>query len=236
MEILASYYGGSFLYGLNNKDSDLDERNIFINTDPSYILGLYNNDQKVINNKEEDIVSYEVRYFFKLLEKSSLNTIEALFCDEASFISLSDEFSLIRQCKNYFWDSDKLFKAVSGFVHNQIRLGFDDNNNREKGSIRDEEIEKYGFKGKPLVHALRVLESATGLYSNGFYNVKPIKNLDLCLGIKHNPSSYASEFIRLEISKQLDLFYTVKDSLVVTNRFNHDMANKLLLKFYRKYL
>lgn len=235
-KILASYCGGSRLYGLANENSDYDERHVFINTDPAYILGMFNNEKQVTNNKEEDIVSYEVRYFFELMQKCSLNVLEPLFCSDDDFTVLSDEFKEIRCYRNEFIDSQKLHKAVAGFVHHQIKLGFDDGNNRQEGSLRDLDIEKYGFRGKPLVHALRSLESATAFCYRGIYIVKPKKNLELCLSIKNNPENHNAKDIRKEIQKQLDAYYAAYDDNRLVQKFNHTKANELLLEFYKPYL
>ena len=40
MKMLVKTLGGSTAYGLNTPESDLDYRGVFVNTDPSKILGL----------------------------------------------------------------------------------------------------------------------------------------------------------------------------------------------------
>lgn len=235
-KILASYYGGSRLYQLNNENSDYDVRNIFMDTSPSYILGMSNNDAKVVNNREEDIVSYEVRYFFKLLNKGAINVVESLFCDEGVFNILTDEFKEIRENRGFLLSSDNFFSAVSGFVHNQVRLGLDEKNNTQEGSKRNELIKEYGFNGKPLIHALRVLESATNYFETGIYNVVPTKNYELCLNIKNDPSYYSCDYLKNEIQTQFDKFYETKNFSAINHVFHRSTADGLLLKFYRPYL
>ncbi len=63
MKPLAKWLGGSKMYGMSTSQSDIDEREIFIHTDPKYIVGLNRFDQQVINDDKQDVARHEVRYF-----------------------------------------------------------------------------------------------------------------------------------------------------------------------------
>jgi predicted nucleotidyltransferase len=59
MKLLCEYLGGSHLYGTNTPDSDIDTRGVFMNTDPSKILGLDRFDHEFRSKTSETDVSTE---------------------------------------------------------------------------------------------------------------------------------------------------------------------------------
>ena len=82
---------GSWAYGTNKPDSDIDARGIFL--DPvNSILGLSNFEQHEIHdtNKELDIVMYGLRKFVKLALENNPNVIELLSPQERNIVYASD--------------------------------------------------------------------------------------------------------------------------------------------------
>lgn len=82
---------GSWAYGTNKPDSDIDARGIFL--DPvNSILGLSNFEQHEIHdtNKELDIVVYGLRKFVKLALENNPNVIELLSPQERNIVYASD--------------------------------------------------------------------------------------------------------------------------------------------------
>lgn len=69
LKLMCSYLGGSALYSLETPTSDVDKRGVFINTEPSFILGLNRFDSQVKNTTEEDSCYFEIRHFMSLLNR-----------------------------------------------------------------------------------------------------------------------------------------------------------------------
>ena len=89
---------GSWAYGTNKPDSDIDARGIFL--DPvNSILGLSNFEQHEIHdtNKELDIVMYGLRKFIKLALENNPNVIELLSPQERNIIYAS------ACCHDFWW-------------------------------------------------------------------------------------------------------------------------------------
>lgn len=82
---------GSWAYGTNKPDSDIDARGIFL--DPvNSILGLSNFEQHEVHDtdKELDIVMYGLRKFIKLALENNPNVIELLSPQERNIVYASD--------------------------------------------------------------------------------------------------------------------------------------------------
>jgi predicted nucleotidyltransferase len=108
-----AFLGGSTAYGLNTPESDLDYRGVFINTDPSKILGLERMDH-VQKQETDDIVYYEIRKFFELLRNGNTGALEILFSDD--LLETSDIFEEIQKNKLKFVDTDKMFRCLLGYM------------------------------------------------------------------------------------------------------------------------
>ena len=95
MNMLVKSLGGSRAYGLDTPESDIDYRGIFINTEPSKILGLDRMDH-VQKQETDDVVYYEFRKFFELLHNGNTGTLELLFTEKACLLETSVEFNEVQ--------------------------------------------------------------------------------------------------------------------------------------------
>ena len=67
-ELLCQLIGGSTLYGLNNENSDIDYRGLFIATDKKYVAGLETIDS-IVQTGEIDSTYYSLGRYIQLLRK-----------------------------------------------------------------------------------------------------------------------------------------------------------------------
>ena len=83
--------GGSWAYGTNNENSDIDVRGIVLDPEES-IIGLSNFEQAEIHDTEREIdcVRYGLRKMVKLLLQNNPNCIEILSPQERNIIYISD--------------------------------------------------------------------------------------------------------------------------------------------------
>lgn len=83
--------GGSWAYGTNNKDSDIDVRGVVMDPKES-ILGLSNFEQHEVHDTERDIdtVEYGLKKMVKLLLGNNPNCIEILSPQERNIVFIND--------------------------------------------------------------------------------------------------------------------------------------------------
>jgi len=105
---ILEYISGSKLYGTDDQFSDTDIRGVFI-CPKKYLLNI--NKPQQFEDKENDIVFYEIVKFFKLLAENNPNIIETLF--------VPDEFILY---KNNYWD--KIVENKKLFISKKCRFTF----------------------------------------------------------------------------------------------------------------
>lgn len=108
---------GSHLYGTNTKDSDIDERGVFI-PDEKYFFGfLFRTEQ--FEDKVNDITYFEIRKFFQLALDNNPNIIELLFVPKDKWIHHTIDWSEIYENRNIFL-SKKCKFTFSGYAHSQF--------------------------------------------------------------------------------------------------------------------
>lgn len=238
-KILCKYLGGSHLYGLNGPDSDIDERGVFMNTDPSYILGLNRFDEQRKIKDGEDIVYTELGHFMRLLEKSNSAALETLFAPIERFSATTEEFSAIREKRWSLVDSEKLFKCLMGYMQGELRLALGIRKGKI-GSKRNAQVEKYGFSPKNFTQLFRL--AYVGIY---FFNENRfiVDTHDfsatvykLLINIKFNPENYKADWLKLTVEELENMMKVAFDKRKVDHKFNRDVANKILLDCYYPFL
>lgn len=235
MKTLCQIKAGSHLYGLNTSESDVDIRGVFVNTDPSKILGLKR--QEVLKHEGEDTLIFELCHFLKGLQKTSTQFIEILFARE--FEINTPEFEEIQKHKLQLINSKKLFSSLKGYIHNERRLANGERTGR-LGSKRKNQIEAYGFSPKNFSHLLRLAHCGSTFFKTSYYPLN-LQESDpqvhsLIYSIKTDPFSYnkeqlnqiADEFVE-NLNKNFD---ERKDDFL----FDEELANQICLKLYRPYV
>lgn len=234
MKIIAEYIGGSVSYSLNNADSDRDDRNIFLNTEISKIIGLSKEDHQNKLNKDEDIQGFELRHALKLLKKGNSQLVEFLFNNK--WTVYTPEFKLIQDNKFSLLDSYSIYKCFRAYSFSERQLVFGRNNTGRLGEKRKKAIETYGYSFRNSVHAFRLIRGATIFFKEDYFPVD-IVNCDkeygqLIRDIKvnpgnHNPVDIENQLIELE--KELDSSYNNRKNTYV---FNEELANNICLELY----
>lgn len=240
MKILCSYIGGSHLYGLETPESDKDERFVFLNTEPKYILGLEKYENSVIQNKTQDKTGKELRHFFALLRKGNTESIEALFVE--NFLEVTPEFLKIKTFKSLLIDQKTLFKSLLGYVYGEKKVMFGTTSG-PLGEKRKSAIEKYGYSNRNAVHALRLLHCGITFFKTGHYplNIKKHDKTywEFLYNIKVKPGDYKPDELLYIINKKIEELKTTHDSIdrdLFGSRFDEEYANDCLRKIYLPFL
>lgn len=109
--------GGSYAYGTDNEDSDLDIRGIALNTRRNIILG---NDFEQVVERNTDTTIYSFDKMIKLLCSCNPNTIEILGLRESDYIYMSDVGFELLDNKRMFL-SQVAAHSFGGYANAQLR-------------------------------------------------------------------------------------------------------------------
>ena len=153
--VLCEYLGGSQLYHLNTPESDVDERGVFMHTDPAYVLGTRRFDEERKQNDTQDKVLKELSHFCSLLRKSNSEAMEVMFCNESEFSLLTPEFKEFRKLASDVVDSKNLFNCLRGYMQGEKRLA----NGLRKGKLGGNgfaKLQEVGFSPKNFTQLFRL--------------------------------------------------------------------------------
>ena len=109
--------GGSYAYGTNREDSDIDFRGIALNL-PSDLLGLTSFEQ--YEDVHTDTVIYSFNKIIRLLLECNPNTIEMLGLDEEQYLIKRPLGELLLENKRLFL-SKRAAKSFGGYAGAQLR-------------------------------------------------------------------------------------------------------------------
>lgn len=238
MKLLCKSLGGSRAYGLETPTSDVDYRGVFINTDPAEILGLKR--FEVIQKQEtEDEVYYEVRKFFELLRQGNTGALEILFANDSGFLEMSEDFRYLRLRRSSFVDTDKMFGCLRGYMQSERRLANGDRTG-QLGGKRKAQLEKYGFSPKNFVQLFRLAWAGMELFKTGEFPVR-VRDFDpvfadWLLDLKTHPEKFTKEQLNELVDAREAEFVVAFENRQVVLKFNEELANDLLKRFYLPYL
>ncbi len=236
--MLVKVLGGSTAYALNTPESDLDYRGVFVNTEPSKILGL----EKlscVQKQETDDIVYYEVRKFFELLRQGNTGALEILFSEDVPLETTNDFETLIRANKHKFVDTDKMFRCLLGYMQGELRLANGERTG-QLGGKRKAQLDLYGFSPKNFVQLFRLAKAGCHLFETGVFPVNlqkfDSKFRDELLDIKVNPRNYTKELLNARYVLAEAELKAAYDNRKVNYKFDDDYANDVLRQIYLPYL
>lgn len=109
--------GGSYAYGTNNENSDIDFRGVTLNL-PSDLLGLTEFEQ--YEDVHTDTVIYSFNKMIKLLLECNPNIIELLGLDDSQYL-IKTELGQILLDNRYLFLSKRAAKSFGGYAGAQLR-------------------------------------------------------------------------------------------------------------------
>ena len=133
--VLALGLGGSYAYGMNNENSDIDVRGVALNPFDEVLLGT---DFEQVVEQETDTTIYSIKKMFKLLTSCNPNAIEILGLSDEQYIKTSEIWDEVRKNKRIFL-SKKCLGTFGGYANAQLRR-LETKSARE---IRQAQCEKY---------------------------------------------------------------------------------------------
>lgn len=229
---------GSYLYGTNTKDSDMDYVGFFIAPE-EYKLGRKNielvefrtnkSSSGRANTKDDiDCTFYELTKWFSLLEGNSPNQLELLFVNDGNKIHTSELFEIILKHRGLFI-SKKLRHSFCGYAFSQLKKNEIKSGNQ---TGRKELIAKFGFDTKLLGHALRLYTESLDLLVGGELKF-PLPNNQEILAIRRGEMSYE------DFQERCKRYEGMIDSAYVSSGLqytpNYDAIHKMQIDLYKKH-
>ncbi len=114
--IILLVVGGSYSYGTNSKNSDIDIRGIYLET-KDVSLGF--NDELQYNDTNTDTVLYSLKKFLNLVRECNPNIIEMLYAKEEHYLYLSDLGKVLLQNRDLFLTKRAAY-SFSGYANAQL--------------------------------------------------------------------------------------------------------------------
>lgn len=128
--IIVSCITGSYSYGLNNEQSDLDIRGVylleindlldpFINYKDNYVS---------LTTDKKDVVLNSFRKYFKLLYDQNIGALELLWCQPYNLVTSSQCWSILVKnrekllCKKVYWRISGYINSLLGDVEENLNI------------------------------------------------------------------------------------------------------------------
>ena len=133
--------GGSYAYGTNNENSDIDIRGIFKPRKEEILAyGFGNRSEQVVDNPTDTTI-YALGKITELLLNCNPNTIELLGLDYDQYLLMTKEGKMLRDNRNLFL-SKRCAKSFGGYANSQLyRL-----NQKSAHAISQADLEKHILK------------------------------------------------------------------------------------------
>ena len=207
MKIILEGIVGSVAYGLDNSESDIDIKGVFIY--PTRDILLLHNQPQTINQTSPDIEYHEIKKFMLLAGKCNPTILELLFLNE--YTQLTPEGKLLVKHRDFFL-SKQVLKTYGGYALNQAKKLY------KKGV-------KFARYKKHARHCFRLLIQGEELLQNQTLTVKlSLENKYKLLPI----SELSSDELINRFEEEFKIFNSIKTELPE----NPDWKNldKILLK------
>jgi len=153
--IIVLTLGGSYAYGMNKENSDLDVRGIALNTKEEILLGT---DFEQVADVDTDTVIYSFNKMLQLLANNNPNTIEILGCKPEHYLYLSEIGRELLANRKMFL-SKICIHSFGGYAGSQLRRMENkaartvEQAKREAFILRSIENAKYDFKSRYYPHS-----------------------------------------------------------------------------------
>ena len=235
MKIIARLIAGSKLYGLDTPESDTDIRGVFLNEKPEHIFGWEKHN--IQQGEGEDELYYELRHFLKLLKKQNTAALEILWAPEEYFTGMTTEFDLLREHREDFLDSERLFKSLMGYIQNEKRL-FRGERTGKLGGKRIQAIKKYGYSPKNAVQLLRLINvgikffGASPFFANYQVDIRGTGEREGLMEIKTKPETFSRSCLERAIEKDEKLLKKLFDCRPANYKLNEKKMIKIISVLY----
>lgn len=183
--------GGSYAYGTNNENSDIDIRGCALNSKKEILLG---RDFEQVVDTTTDTTIYSFNKLINLLSKCNPNTIEMLGCKKEQYLYLSKAGELLLDNTKLFLSKQCIY-TFGGYATAQLRrlenksVRVAEQDKREKHILATIESAKYIFEERYGISGVELFvdtsdkpEFSHELYANVHADRVPLRDLHGFMG------------------------------------------------------
>lgn len=177
--------GGSYSYGTNNDDSDLDIRGIALNTKQEILIG---EDFESFVDVKTDTEILSFNKIVKLLRNCNPNAIESLGCKPEHYLYISDSGRELIENKDMFLSKLCIYR-FGGYANDQLRrlenkaVGYADQEEKEKHILNSIVNAQYAIKE----HYYPYSDSQIELFIDDSYHPDFDKEIFINCNLMHYP-------------------------------------------------
>ena len=218
---------GSYAYGTNRPESDIDIRGVALDN-VSSLIGLDNFEQ--YQDKETDTVIYSFSKFVRLARQNNPNIIELLFLEKEHYLYISPLGQILLDNRHIFL-CRRSYYTFRGYANEQ-------RNRLENALARNEDI---STKRDKIEHINRSVDNVLTAYKiKNHLGEDSIKsrvndNLDIVLDIEVKGLSYQDfKGLNAELANTINSYQVVKENKPAPKDDKH--LNKHMMHLVRLYL
>jgi predicted nucleotidyltransferase len=205
---------GSRAYGLDEADSDVDQRGIYL--PPAELHWSLYGVPEQLEDEEKQQCYWELQKFLTLALKANPNILECLYTPLIEMATpLAEELVSLRS----IFLSKLIYQTYNGYVMSQFRK-------------LDHHLKNYGsIKWKHAMHLIRLLVSGIIALEEGYIPVRVETYRDRLLSIRREELTWeeVNEW-RKKLHQQFDAAY---EKTVLPDRPDYEQANQFLIKARR---
>ena len=205
---------GSRAYGLDDANSDIDRRGIYL--PPAYMHWSLYGIPEQLDNKDTEECYWEIQKFLILALKANPNVLECLYTPLRETVTpLAEKLLEIRS----IFLSKLVYQTYNGYVMSQFKKMEQDL--RTKGEI----------KWKHAMHLIRLLLSGIKILQEGFVPVRVEEYREQLLAIRHKDISWEEvDNWRLSLHQEFDQAFATTH---LPERPDYEKANTFLMQARR---
>ena len=223
--------GGSYAYGTNTEDSDIDIRGVAHNSANNILLG---KDFEHVRLDNIDTTIYSLNKLLPLLLNCNPNTIEILGCLPCHYIQLSDIGRELISLKDAFL-SKRCIYSFGGYARSQLHeLNLLADKHLIELNIRNRKAIEHKKLGKHMMHLIRLYLMVFDILEDGKINTYRNKDREFLLSVrngKYLDSDYRPTKEFNDLLNELDSkFKSLSESTQLPDKPDIDRVNKFLFE------
>lgn len=195
---------GSYAYGTNNEESDIDLRGALIE-DKKYIYGFNGFEQ--FEELESDTVIYSLRKFVKMCSEANPNVLELLGVDEDCIVMIDENGRYLRQNSHMFL-SKRVAKTFGNYSTAQLR--------RLQNALCHDDFDE---KAK-LIHMKNSLESQIDHFQRTYKKFGD-NAINILVDQKNNELCFDIDLKNYPIKDFVSIYSELSNTVKTYNKLNH---------------
>lgn len=215
-----------------NSVDDIDLMAVHVGPLEHY-LGFRRKGQETVDESSGpwDVVSYEVRHYFKLLRKNNPNVQQLLWTPERFIVQATDLGQRLRTRREMFL-SKQAYDAFNGYAYSQYQKLEKKDHRGYMGQKRKKLVERHGYDTKYASHLIRLIRMGCEYLRAGKVQL-PRPDADELLAIKRG--EWTLQEVRDAAREGFDALEKARDESPLPETAHHDEIEGLLMRTVADY-